>query len=114
VVPNGEPTLNGPSSARSGSIVTDEAGGSGGGGVALTVQPDSRTTLGVAEPSFTSTVQSAGGVDEVRDTRKFSDPPLVVMATPSVVIERFAIARPSSRRLLPSSCAGDGDRSRRR
>jgi hypothetical protein len=29
---------------------------------AVTVHPDSRTLTGAAEPSFTSTVQSAGGV----------------------------------------------------
>jgi hypothetical protein len=33
-----------------------------GGAGAVTVQPDSRTFAGVAEPSFTSTVQSAGRV----------------------------------------------------
>jgi hypothetical protein len=37
------------------------AGGGDGAGV-VTVQPESRTFTGVAEPSFTSTVQSAGRV----------------------------------------------------
>jgi hypothetical protein len=38
------------------------------GGGAVTVHPDSRTLVGVAEPSFTSTVQSAGGVNPDRST----------------------------------------------
>jgi hypothetical protein len=37
-------------------------GGGGGGAGVVTVHPDSRTLVGVAEPSLTSTVQSAGRV----------------------------------------------------
>jgi hypothetical protein len=40
----------------------DGGGGGGGGGGVVTVQPDSRALAGVADPSLTSTVQSAGGV----------------------------------------------------
>jgi hypothetical protein len=37
-----------------------DGGGGGGGGDVRTVQPDRVATRGVADPSLTSTVQSAG------------------------------------------------------
>ncbi|MEO7837345.1 MAG: hypothetical protein ABIS21_06860 [Acidimicrobiales bacterium] len=67
-------------------------GGGGGGGGVVTVHPDSRTLTAVAEPSFTSTVQSAGRVYPDRSTRKLPVLLLVVICTPSTVIGRPAVA----------------------
>ncbi len=69
--------------------------GVGADGVVV-VQPDSRAFAGVADPSLTSTVQSAGGV-KLRSMRKAPEPSLVPMETPSTVMVRFATPRPSSR-----------------
>jgi hypothetical protein len=78
-------------------IVESEAaedGGGGGGGGELTVQPASVAVAGVADPSFTSTVQSAGFANGSRSTLNLPAPSLVPIATPSTVIVRFAIAVP--------------------
>jgi hypothetical protein len=69
------------------------------------VQPDRVTVVGVAEPSFTSTVQSAGAVNGSRSILKFPAASLVPIATPSTVIVRLAIAVPSMRSLVPLSSA---------
>ena len=63
---------------------------------AVTVQPDRRAFAGVADPSLTSMVQSAGGV-KLRSIRKSPELSLVPVATPSTVIVRLARARPSRR-----------------
>ncbi|MFP5253250.1 MAG: hypothetical protein ACLGH4_05590 [Actinomycetes bacterium] len=67
---------------------------------AVTAQPDRVVLVGVAEPSLTSIVQSAGGV-KLRSMRKLPDPSLAPMEVPSTVIVRFASARPSSRSWPP-------------
>jgi hypothetical protein len=71
----------------------------------VTVQPDRRAFVGVADPSLTSTVQSAGRVYELRSIRKLPPPSLVPMDTPSTVMVRLARARPSSRRFVPLTSA---------
>ncbi|HEX2728270.1 MAG TPA: hypothetical protein VHM16_00860, partial [Rubrobacteraceae bacterium] len=73
----------------------------GGGGVELTVQPDKRAVVAVADPSLTSTVQSAGAVKPLLSILKLPAPSLVPIATPSTVMVLLATARPSSRRLVP-------------
>src|SRR5215212_3956142 len=94
-----------------GLTVSDESdaavagGGGGGGGGEVTVQPESVTLTGVAEPSLTSTVQSAGLANGSRSILKLPAPSLVPRATPSTVIVRFGIAVPSSRSLDPLSSA---------
>jgi hypothetical protein len=70
-------------------------------GAAVTVHPDSRALTGAAEPSFTSTVQSAGGVYPDRSTLKAPELVLTPICTPSTVIARFAVALPSIRNLSP-------------
>ena len=62
----------------------------------VTVHPDRRAFAGAADPSLTSTVQSAGGVN-LRSMRKAPELSLVPIETPSTVIVRLARARPSSR-----------------
>ena len=51
---------------------------------------------GVVDPSFTSTVQSAGGVYPERSSLKLPELLLVVIWTPSTVMGRPAIALPSA------------------
>jgi hypothetical protein len=82
-----------------------EAGGGGGGGVELTVQPDRRAVVAVADPSLTSMVQSAGAVKPVLEILNLPDPSLVPMATPSTVIALFARAWPSTLSCVPPSSA---------
>src|ERR687883_674001 len=77
----------------------------GGGGEELTVQPDRRALAAVAEPSLTSTVQSAGAVKPLLSILKRPEPSLVPMATPSTVIVRLALAWPSIRNCVPLSSA---------
>src|SRR5215210_9202965 len=72
-----------------------------GGGKELCVQPDNLATVGLADPSLTSTVQSAGAVKPLRSILKRPDPSLVPMATPSTVIVRLAPATPSIRSCAP-------------
>jgi len=72
-----------------------------GGGGELCVQPDNLVTVGLADPSLTSTVQSAGAVKPLLSILKRPDPSLVPMATPSTVIVRFALAWPSIRNCVP-------------
>jgi hypothetical protein len=71
----------------------------------VTVHPDSRTLTGVAEPSFTSTVQSAGLVKPDRSILKAPELSLVPIWTPSTVIGRLAVALPSIRSLSPLTSA---------
>src|SRR5215211_4377273 len=100
------PTL--PSGKVSGTIVQVLGGGllgGGGGDVELTVQPDSRTVAAVADPSVTSTVQSAGAVKPLLSILKRPEPSLVPIATPSTVIVRLAVAWPSIRSCVPLSSA---------
>jgi hypothetical protein len=59
----------------------------------------------VAEPSFTSIVQSAGAENGSRSNLKFAAPWLVPNATPSTVIVRSATAVPSRRNCVPFSSA---------
>ena len=68
------------------SVGVDDGGGGGGGGVELTVQPDKVAVAGVAEPSFTETLQSGGFAKELLSTRKFPAESLVPIATPFTVI----------------------------
>ena len=72
-----------------------------------TVQPDSRTLSAVGEPSLTSTVQSAGRVYPDQSTRKLPALLLVAIRTPSTVIGRFVVARPSMRSVVPLTSAWD-------
>jgi hypothetical protein len=65
--------------------------GCGGGGVA-TVQPDRTTLTAVADPSLTSTLQSAGAAKPERSILKLPVLLLVVIETPSTVIARPAVA----------------------
>src|SRR5215207_8901332 len=82
------------------------AGGpAGDGGGAVTVHPDRRALVAAAEPSLTSTVQSAGAVKPGRLTLKRPPPSLVAICTPSTVIGRFAVALPSIRSLPPMMSA---------
>src|SRR4051812_7725890 len=62
-----------------------------------TVQPDRRATVAVAEPSLTSTVQSAGGTKPDRSILKLPVLLLVVIATPSTVMDRLAVGVPLTR-----------------
>jgi hypothetical protein len=71
----------------------------------LTVQPDNRAEVGLAEPSLTSTVQSAGAVKLVVSILKRPAPSLVPIATPSTVIVRLGLAWPSIRSCVPLSSA---------
>src|SRR5215211_1589920 len=77
----------------------------GGEDACLTVQRASVTVAGAAEPSFTSTVQSAGAENGSRSILKLPAPSLVPIATPSTVIVRFATAMPSRRNCVPFSSA---------
>ena len=63
-----------------------------GGGEELTVQPDRRAVAAVAEPSLTSTVQSAGAVKPLLSILKRPLPSLVPMATPSTVMGWLGLA----------------------
>src|SRR5215210_5063914 len=78
-----------------GTMVTEDSVGEDDGGGVLAVQPDRRALVAVAEPSLTSTVQSAGAVNGSRWMRNPPAPSLVPIATPSTVIVRLAIAVPS-------------------
>ena len=71
------------------------------------MHPDKRAVAALAEPSFTSTVQSAGGVKPDRSTRKRPEPSLAPIATPSTVMVRFGAAVPSMRNWLPLTSARD-------
>jgi hypothetical protein len=84
------------------SVGVDDGGGGGG---ELTVQPDKVAVAGVAEPSLTETLQSAGFAKELLSTRKFPAESLVPIATPFTAIVRFAMAVPSMRTLVPLSSA---------
>src|SRR5215204_6640578 len=77
----------------------------GGGGEELTVQPDRRAVATVADPSLTSTVQSAGAVKPLLSILKRPEPSLVPMATPSTVMVRLGLAWPSMRSCVPLSSA---------
>jgi len=81
--------------------------GDGGAVGVVTLQPDSRTLSAVADPSLTSTVQSAGLVYPDRSTRKLPELLLVAIFTPSTVMARLAVARPSIRSLVPLTSARD-------
>ncbi len=96
------PTL--PSAKVSGMIVHAELVG-GGGVEELTVQPDNLAEVGLADPSLTSTVQSAGAVKPLLSILKRPAPSLVPMATPSTVIVRLGLACPSIRSCVPLSSA---------
>lgn len=74
-------------------------------GEEVTVQPDRRAVAAVADPSFTSTVQSAGAVKPLLSILNLPPPSLVPMATPSTVIVRLGLAWPSRRRFVPLSSA---------
>jgi hypothetical protein len=76
-----------------------------GGGEELTVQPERRAVAAVAEPSLTSTVQSAGALKLLLSILKRPPPSLVPMATPSTVIVRLGEACPSIRSCVPLSSA---------
>lgn len=67
----------------------------------VTVQPDRRAVAAVADPSLTSTVQSAGAVKPDLSILNLPPPSLVPMAIPSTVIVLLARAWPSIRRFVP-------------
>ncbi len=71
----------------------------------LTVQPDNLAEAAVADPSFTFTMQSSGFAKGSLSILKFPAPSLVPIATPSTVIVRLAVARPSIRSRVPLSSA---------
>lgn len=79
-------------------------GGSGGGGEPA-VQPDNVTVVAFAEPSFTATRQSLGGEKDWLSILKEPEASLVPSTTPLTVIDRFGVAVPSSRSLVPLSSA---------
>src|SRR5829696_9703234 len=99
------PTL--PSAKVVGTIVQVLGGGllGGGGEVELIVQPDSRAVVAVADPSLTSTVQSAGAVKPLLSILNLPPPSLVPMATPSTVMMWLGLACPSMRSWVPLSSA---------
>src|SRR5688500_15735724 len=97
-----------PLAGASGVGAAGPVGGGGGGGV-RTVQPDRVATRAVAEPSLTSTVQSAGAVKPDRSIRNRPPESLRPMTTPSTVMSRDAVAVPSRRRFVPLSSARDTD-----
>src|SRR5215213_7550561 len=76
-----------------------------GGGEEETVQPDRRAVAAVAEPSLTSTVQSAGAVKPLLSILNLPAPSLVPMATPSTVMVWLGLACPSMRSWVPLSSA---------
>src|SRR3954451_24631785 len=76
-----------------------------GEGVVLTLQPESVAVVAVAEPSLTATRQPAGLANESRWSLKLPAPSLDVIATPSTVIWRLAVAVPSMRSCVPFSSA---------
>src|SRR3954469_1192084 len=76
-----------------------------GVGVVLTLQPESVAVVAVADPSLTATRQSAGLAKPSRWSLNAPFPSLVVIATPSTVIDRFAVAVPSTRNCAPLSSA---------
>src|SRR5829696_7355255 len=76
-----------------------------GGGEEETVQPDRRAVAAVADPSLTSTVQSAGAAKPLLSILKRPEPSLVPMATPSTVMVRLALACPSILSWVPLSSA---------
>src|SRR5919205_200832 len=76
-----------------------------GGGEELTVQPERRAVAAVAEPSLTSTVQSAGALKPLLSILNLPAPSLVPMATPSTVMVRLGVACPSIRSWVPFSSA---------
>jgi len=76
-----------------------------GGGEELTVQPDRRAVAAVAEPSLTSTVQSAGAVKPLLSILNLPAPSLVPMPSPSTEIVRLGLACPSMRSCVPLSSA---------
>src|SRR5215211_4487452 len=78
-------------------------GGGGGGDVELTVQPDRRAVAAVADPSLTSTVQSAGAAKPLLSMLKRPEPSLVPIATPSTVMVRLGLAWPSILSCVPLS-----------
>jgi len=79
-------------------------GGSGGGGEPA-VQPDNVAVVAFAEPSFTATRQSLGGEKDWLSILKEPEASLVPSTTPLTVIDRFGVAVPSSRSLVPLSSA---------
>jgi hypothetical protein len=89
------------------SVSDDTEAPAGGGGGELTVQPARRAVAAVADPSLTSTVQSAGAVKPDRSTRNRPSPALDPIATPSTVMVRFGAAVPSMRKFPPLTSARD-------
>src|SRR5215203_2724711 len=81
-----------------GLTVSEERDTDDDGGEELTVQPDRRALAAVAEPSLTSTVQSAGAVKPLLSILNLPAPSLVPMATPSTVMVWLGLAWPSMRR----------------
>ena len=100
------PVLVEPSTTAVGLRLRLESDAEAGGGAELTVQPERRAVAAVADPSLTSTVQSAGAAKPLLSILKRPDPSLVPMATPSTVIVRLAAAWPSIRSCVPPSSAG--------
>src|SRR5215217_5693374 len=88
-------------------MVTDDSVGDDAGGGELVVHPARRATVAVADPSLTSTVQSAGAVNPSRWSLKRPAPSLVPIATVSTVIVRFGVAVPSILSWLPTRSARD-------
>jgi hypothetical protein len=99
------PVAGSPPTTSVGSTRSAESDGADAGGGELTVQPDKVAVVGVAEPSFTATVQLAGVAKGSLWILKLPAASLVPMATPSTVIVRLGIAVPSRRSLVPMSSA---------
>src|SRR4051812_35038527 len=87
------------------SAAVDVAGAGVGAGVVDVEQPESVAGVGVAEPSLTLILQSAGLANPSRPILKFPAPSLVVMAVPLTVIGLLAAAVPSTRSCEPFSSA---------
>jgi hypothetical protein len=88
------PVAGSPPTTSVGRTVSEESDteDDGGDGEELTVQPDKRAVAAVAEPSLTSTVQSAGAVKPLLSILNLPAPSLVPMAAPSTVMVRLGLA----------------------
>ena len=96
---------SGPTTSVGLTVSEEREAAAAGGAEEETVQPDRRAVAAVAEPSLTSTVQSAGAVKPLLSILKRPEPSLVPMATPSTVMVRLALAWPSILSWLPLSSA---------
>jgi hypothetical protein len=96
---------SGPTTLVGLTVSEESAWEAAGGTEEETVQPDRRAVAAMAEPSLTSTVQSAGAAKPLLSILKRPLPSLVPMATPSTVMVRLGLACPSILSWVPLSSA---------